>query len=391
MKILAIVSTMDLRFRYGCTPAWWQLFKALYDLGNEIAVIPYQGSDIESLWWHTHKNPCEREAMLFSEMKNWARKFKKGESGGTRGVAIKFLTDHVVKPKWRKHLLRVIEKEKDVGAVVLMGIPINQLTGLPSAIKREFSIPFLCYDGDLPASLPYYGGFSTGFSIYEGADLSEFDAFLINSEGGIPILQEMGAKKVYALQYGADPEIYRPIEIAQDFDVFFYGWGYEYRKEWMELMLKLPSRELDNIRIAVGGGRLDLDLGKAELLGDIPFSTWRNYCCRSKINLNITRSSHAELYATSTSRPFELASLGCCIVSNPYNGLEKWFEPNKEVFIAENANQVIELYKWLLSSKDIRKEAGRLARERVLREHTFKHRAIELMDIIQKTEAKSNY
>jgi spore maturation protein CgeB len=241
----------------------------------------------------------------------------------------------------------------------------------------------------MPASLPYHGGFSTGFSIYEGADLSEFDAFLINSEGGISILQEMGARNVYALHYGVDPEIFRPVEAEHDIDVFFYGWGYEYRKSWMEWMLKIPSQDLDNRKIAFGGGAFDLDLGKTELLGDIPFSTWRNYCCRSKINLNITRSSHAELYATSTSRPFELASLGCCIVSNPHNGLEKWFEPNKEVFIVDNANQVIELYKWLLSSKDVRKEAGRLARERVLSEHTFKHRAIELMDIIQKTKAKN--
>lgn len=382
MKILAIVSTVDLRFRYGCTPAWWQLFKALYELGNDVIVTPYQGSDIESLWWRTYKNPCEREARIFTRVKNLAQKLRRGTSGGG-GKAIRVLAGHLTKPKWQKHILGILEKETDVGALILMGIPINQLTGLPTAVKRQFDIPVLCYDGDVPASLPEYGGFSTGFNIYAGVDLSEFDAFLINSEGGVPILQEMGARGVYAFQYGVDPEIYRPVDTEQDIDVFFYGWGYEYRKEWMGWMLRIPSQNLDNVRVALGGGAFDLDLGKTELLGDIPFSAWRNYCCRSKINLNITRSTHAGLHATSTSRPFELASLGCCIVSNPYDGLEKWFEPNREIFIASNENEVMELYRWLLSSEDVRKEAGKLARERVLREHTFKHRAIELTDIIQ--------
>lgn len=382
MKLLVLASTIDLRYRLGATPAWWQLFKALYELGNEVIVVPYQGSDIESLWWRTYKNPCEREAKIFARIKNWAQKFKKGASGGTRSKAIEVLTAHLIKPKWEKHVLGILEKEKDVDVVILAGIPINQLTGLPSAVKREFDIPLLCYDGDVPASLPRYGGFSTGFNIYEGADLTEFDAFLINSEGGIPILQEMGARRIYALHYGVDPDVYRPVETEQDIDVFFYGWGYEYRKEWMESMLKIPSQNLDNVRVALGGGAFDLDLGKTELLGDIPFSAWRNHCGRSKINLNITRTTHADLHATSTCRPFELASLECCIVSNPYNGLEKWFEPNKEIFIAGNDDEVMELYQWLLSSEHVRKQAGKSARERVLREHTCKHRARELLNII---------
>ena len=382
MKFLAIVSTVDLRFRYGCTPAWWQLFKALYELGHEVIITPYQGTDIESLWWRTYKNPCEREAKVFTSAKNLVQRVRKGTEGGTESKSVRFLTAHLIRPKWEKHLLQILDKEQDVGAVILMGIPINQLIGLPSKVKKGYNVPIICYDGDVPASFPKYGGFATGFSIYEGADLSEFDAFLINSEGGIAILQEMGAKNVYALQYGVDPEIYNPIEAEQDIGIFFYGWGYEYRKEWMERMLKLPAQSLKNDRVALGGGAFDLDLGKTELLGDIPFSAWRSYCCRSKINLNITRSTHANLYATSTSRPFELASLECCIVSNPYNGLEKWFKPNKEIFIANNKKEVMELYQWLLSSDDERRKAGRLARKRVLKEHTFKHRAGQLINII---------
>ena len=39
-KILAVVSSVDLSFRYGCTPAWWQLWKALHNQGVDLIVLP---------------------------------------------------------------------------------------------------------------------------------------------------------------------------------------------------------------------------------------------------------------------------------------------------------------------------------------------------------------
>src|SRR3954466_12622738 len=42
-KILAVASAVDLDFRYGCTPAWWQLWKGLYEAGCDLIVTPYRG------------------------------------------------------------------------------------------------------------------------------------------------------------------------------------------------------------------------------------------------------------------------------------------------------------------------------------------------------------
>ena len=39
-KILAVASAVDLDFRYGCTPAWWQLWKGLYEVGVDLIVTP---------------------------------------------------------------------------------------------------------------------------------------------------------------------------------------------------------------------------------------------------------------------------------------------------------------------------------------------------------------
>jgi hypothetical protein len=59
-KLLAVASATDLDFRYGCTPAWWQIWKGLYAAGVDLVVTPYRGRAIESPWWRTAPNPLYR-------------------------------------------------------------------------------------------------------------------------------------------------------------------------------------------------------------------------------------------------------------------------------------------------------------------------------------------
>src|SRR5262249_21894677 len=56
MKLLFAVSSLDLKRPFSATPSWWQLLKALYEVGVEVIATPYQGPAIESLWWQTEPN-----------------------------------------------------------------------------------------------------------------------------------------------------------------------------------------------------------------------------------------------------------------------------------------------------------------------------------------------
>jgi spore maturation protein CgeB len=168
----------------------------------------------------------------------------------------------------------------------------------------------------------------------------------------------------------------------QDVDVFFYGHGREYRSRWVEDMIAAPSRTLPEARFAVRGTKLG-DIGSAEQLPYLSFSKLREYVCRSKINLCITRAAHAGTFASSSSRPFELASLGACIVANTYSGIEEWFEPGRELVLVGSLEEAIDRYRYLLSHESERLDMGNAARERVLKEHTFRHRALELVKIVR--------
>ena len=277
---------------------------------------------------------------------------------------------------------RILHQQPDVDAVLVITVPANHLPGVARHIVEQHNKPVFFYDGDVPASLPTFMGFATGFRIYQGADLSEYTAFISNSEGGRQGLLDLGARAVHTLFYGADEDLFSPVDVAQDLDAFFYGHGREYRAEWIEAMVRAPSLALPDARFAVRGTRLG-DLGRAQMLPYLSFNKLREYACRSKINLVITRKAHASVFASSSSRPFELASLGACMVCNPYEGIETWFEPEKELIVVHSAEEAIERYTWLLAHDDARRKMGQAARERFLKEHTFRHRARQLVGIIQ--------
>lgn len=385
MKLLIPCSTIDLKYRLGCTPSWWQLFKALHEIGNEVIITPYLGDPVEALWWRTYPNPCSLESKIYNAYLENKKERGKLPKRNKKRSWIEKLTEGYVKKRWEKHLINIIEKEKDIDALIFINIPLNHIKGIPIKIREEYGITVGYFDGDMPTILPKYAvdrGFK--FNYYVDADLSEYDVFFTNSKGVIPELKEMGAKKVYPLYYAADPELFKPIEMEKDIDISFFGYGSEYREEWMKKMITEPSKKLEDVNFVVGGGGFKIDLGNATLVGDIPYSAFREFCCRSKICLNITRWSHTQVYASSTARPFELAAYGACIVSQPYNGIEEWFKVGKELIVVNSEKEAIETYKWLLEDEEERKKLGRRARERILKEHTFHHRAKKLTSILKK-------
>src|SRR4029450_6066011 len=91
--------------------------------------------------------------------------------------------------------------------------------------------------------------------------------------------------------------------------------------------------------------------------------------------LPISRRSHATVYASSTCRPFELAASGAAIVSNPHEGIERWVEVGSGLRGVSAADEALATYRELLADPGAAEAMGRRARERVLDEHTYAHRA----------------
>lgn len=380
MKILIITPTLDLSKPFSATPFLIQLYKGFYEEGHELLIIPYSGRAIPSLWWKSFPNPNYYKALFLEKILN-----KNKYSYNKRKVPFTpTLVRIFAKPNLENLIKKILIQENNVDAVIFISIPLNQIRGIPTNIKKIKKIPVLFYDLDIPTSLHSYPGSS--FDYYPGASLHEFDSFITLSEGATPELLELGANHVDVVHVGMDPEICSPINIQKDIDFFFLGTSGRERENNIKMMISEPSKVLKNCTFVISGRKIDLDIGKASLIPMLPFSEWRRYCNRAIINLNPVRESHASYASTSTARPFELASMGCCIVSAPYDGLEKWFDTKNEILIAHSPKECIEIYRMLLNDPELRSKMGIAARKRVIKEHTSRHRVREIIDILKKMQ-----
>lgn len=383
MKILCLCSCIDLRLGYGCTPAWWQLFKALHHEGHDVIVSPYQGAAVESPWWRTYPNPCELEGRAFAAAKSLLGDGAVSLNEGVGGKLAKNLIESWVRPRWVSSVGDILQLEKNVDVVIILGIPVNHVVGIPDQMRSRFKVPIVYYDGDVPASLPRFGGFASGFRIYENASLAEYDAVICNSTGGMDDLKGLGARRVESVYWGADPDLFHPVATQQNRDVYFYGLGVEYREKWINAMLVEPSRRLSSHVFVAGGSGFPFEFGDVKKIGAIPPSRLAVECCSSRINLNITRETHASVKASSSTRLFELAAMSCCIVTNPIEGLDTWFEIGKDLLVVNSGDESVELYGQLLADPAQRRLLGESARNRVLESHTYRHRAAQLTEFIK--------
>jgi spore maturation protein CgeB len=80
-------------------------------------------------------------------------------------------------------------------------------------------------------------------------------------------------------------------------------------------------------------------------------------------------------------RVFEAAGAAACLITDAWEGVDCFFEPGREILVAENGAQVAELLAGLTPTRAC--HIGSAAYERVLAEHTYAHRAGQLEDLFQ--------
>ena len=92
--------------------------------------------------------------------------------------------------------------------------------------------------------------------------------------------------------------------------------------------------------------------------------------------LNVSRDSMAANGFSPATRVFEAAGAGACLITDAWEGIELFLEPGEEVLVAANGSEVAELLAGLHPARA--RQIGDAARRRLLAEHTYAHRAVEV-------------
>jgi spore maturation protein CgeB len=89
--------------------------------------------------------------------------------------------------------------------------------------------------------------------------------------------------------------------------------------------------------------------------------------------LNINRESMAKGGFSPPTRVFEAAGAGACLITDSWLGVEQFFEPDGEILVASNAEEVVRHLRQ--TSSEEARSIGTAMRERALCDHTYQMRA----------------
>ena len=277
----------------------------------------------------------------------------------------------------------MLERERDVDAVIVFTVPMAHFRGIPTYLRERFGVPVVFYDGDVPMSLPEFGGMDTGFNYYHGADPSEYDLVVSNSEGGLRACsswarggprRSSGPPTPSSSRRGRSRSCTTSSSTATATSSAATGW-----RRW-SASRAAPRRRSSSRSAAATSRATPAAPGSSATFPSTPSRTRSR---PSRINLNITRRSHASVHALVVLPAVRARRApGAAIVSNPYEGIERWFEPGQELLVVDDADEALAAYRDLLADPGQAEAMGARARERVLDEHTYAHRARQLLELV---------
>ncbi|QWV91900.1 glycosyltransferase [Geomonas oryzisoli] len=238
------------------------------------------------------------------------------------------------------------------------------------------------WDVDAPATLERIAGdprdpFRALIPLYD---------MVLTYGGGDPIVRayrRFGARDCIPIYNALDPDTHFPVPPAPRLkaDLSFLGNRLPDRERRVEEFFlsvagKLPNRSF----LLAGSGWQDKERSEnVRYLGHLGTGDHNAFNCSSRAVLNVSRDGMARNGFSPATRVFEAAGAGACMITDRWDGIEQFFEPDREICVADNGDQVAEILERLTPS--VAAAMGTRALARVRAHHTYAHRARQFQKI----------
>lgn len=235
------------------------------------------------------------------------------------------------------------------------------------------------YDIDTPVTMARL--IKGGVDYISAALIPRYQLYL--SFTGGPLLnyieEHYGSPMARPLYCSVDETIYFPEKRELKWDLGYMGTYSDDRQPTLNRLLLEPARRCKDRRFAVAGPQYPRSIRwpkNVKRFTHLPPGKHRAFYNSQRFTLNVTRANMIAAGFSPSVRLFEAAACGTPIISDFWEGIETFFKPDEEILISHSADETL-VYLDEISENERREIAAR-ARERILTEHTARHRATEL-------------
>jgi spore maturation protein CgeB len=211
--------------------------------------------------------------------------------------------------------------------------------------------------------------------------------FVFTYGGGDPVVRRylaFGAKQCIPIYNALDPTTHFPVPPDPRFeaDLSFLGNRLPDREARVDEFFFRAAAQLPRSTLLLGGaGWDDKAMPRAvRYLGHVFTGDHNAFNCTPRAVLNVSRDSMASNGWSPATRVFEAAGAAACLITDAWEGIDFFLEPEKEVLVAHNGDEVADIIRGLDAGRA--RAIGKAALRRVLSEHTYAHRAKQLHRIL---------
>ena len=147
---------------------------------------------------------------------------------------------------------------------------------------------------------------------------------------------------------------------------------------FIEAAAQLPSKQF----VLGGSGWHDKPMpANIRAVGHVGTTDHNAFFCSARATLNVNRDSMAAYGFSPPTRVFEAAGAGACLITDQWDGIDLFLEPEREILVAADGAAVAAHLDAL--SPERARAIGERGRARILAHHTYRHRARQFNNLLE--------
>jgi spore maturation protein CgeB len=235
------------------------------------------------------------------------------------------------------------------------------------------------YDIDTPVTLRRLDSDDNDY--LRAATVPRFSLYLSFTGGPtLDLIEDLyGSPRARALHCAVDPQVHAPVPTPLRWELGYLGTYSEDRHPALERLLLEPARRLPERRFVVAGAQYPADIAWPDNVDRIEHLAPEQHAafyCAQRYTLNLTRRDMAAAGFSPSVRLFEAAACGVPVISDRWPGIDTFFAPGREILTADTSENIVQTI--CETPEAQRRLVAATARQRVLREHTAEHRALQV-------------